>query len=304
MTYDVAIIGGGPAGVTAGIYLGRMGRKCVILEAGVVGGQMFLSHEVENYPGFKEPISGSKLSSIFEEQVKRFDVEVKMFPVEGIKKEKNEFILKGMSGEVKAKSVIVATGSIPRKLGLDGEEKLFGKGVSYCSTCDGMFFKNRDVAVIGGGNSSLEGVLHLSRICKSVSLIHRRDEFRGDKVLVDRARNLENVKFYTSFIPEKINGESKVESISLKNLKTKKTEEVKLDAVFIYVGTEAKNSMVKGFLDLDEKGYIKVDKEMKTSVEGVFAAGDIISKKHKQIVLSCAEGCMASYSADEFLINT
>ncbi len=299
--YDVAIIGAGPAGMSAGIYLARAGRKTVILEAGVPGGQVFVNHAVENYPGFIEPISGQELAGLMEKQVQRLSVEIKNTPVKTIKKEGKKFLIEGFNLKELVGSVIFATGAKPKILGVPGEERLFGAGVSYCSTCDGMFFKGKEAFIIGGGNSALHGAEHLSRICSQVSIVHRRDEFRGDLIIVERLKKLPNVKMILSSELVEINGEKKVESVSVKDIKTGKVANYKTDSVFVYVGYLPQNELLKGFVECNQHGYALVNSDMSTSVPGIFAAGDIVSKKYRQIVTAVSDGCIAGLSASAYL---
>ena len=299
--FDVVIIGSGPAGICAGIYLARSGRKAIILEAGAPGGQVFINHEIENYPGFVEPIAGHALADVMQKQVERLGVEIKNTPANAIKKEGSDFKIEGFSFNATARALVIATGAKPKALGVPGEERLFGAGVSYCSTCDGMFFSGKDVFVIGGGNSALHGAEYLSRICRSVTIIHRRDEFRGDSILLERIKGYKNVKIMLSTELMEITGEKKVEDVILKDKKSSTTSTVKTDAVFIYVGTEPQNSLVKDMVALDEYGYIIVDEEMATNVPGIYAAGDVIRKKHRQIVTAMSDGCVAALSASNYL---
>ena len=300
--FDAIVIGAGPAGITAGIYLARAGRKSVIIEAGVPGGQVFINHAVENYPGFPQAISGSELASMMEKQAARFGVEIKNFPISKITKLKDgTFELEAFSKKFTAKAVILATGSKSKPLGVPGEERLFGAGVSYCSTCDGMFFKGKDVVVIGGGNSALHGAEYLERICNSVTLIHRRDEFRGDKILVERLRTEAKVKFLLSNDVFEIFGDKKVEGLKTKSIKTGKESLLKCDGVFIYVGSEPQNTLVKDLVKLDEYGYVITGKDMSTSLEGLYAAGDVVQKSYRQIVTAVADGCIAALSVDKFI---
>jgi thioredoxin reductase (NADPH) len=300
--YDVIIVGAGPAGMTAGIYLARAGRKVVIIEAGVPGGQVFINHLVENYPGFSEPIAGSELAERMQKQVERLGVEIKNLPVSKLTKLKSgEFELEAFSQRLTSKAVILATGSKPKHLGIPGEESLFGAGVSYCSTCDGMFFKGKDVVVIGGGNSALHGAEYLERICKTVTLIHRRDEFRGDVLLVQRLKNDSNVKLMLGNNVYEVIGDKKVEGLKMRNVKTSQESTVKCDGVFIYVGSEPQNSLVQGLIDLDEYGYVITKPDMSTSLPGLYAAGDVVQKPFRQMVTAVSDGCIAALNADKYL---
>jgi thioredoxin reductase (NADPH) len=299
--YDVVIIGSGPAGISAGIYLARAGRKTLILEAGAPGGQVFVNHSIENYPGFIEPIEGHKLAEMMHTQVERLGVEVRNTPVSIIKREGSDFRIEGFKLSATSRAIIIATGAKPKALGVPGEEKLFGAGVSYCSTCDGMFFKGKDVLVIGGGNSAVHGAEHLSRICNSVTLVHRRDEFRADAILVDRLKEYKNIKVMLSTELMEITGDKKVEAVILKEKKTSNTLTVKTDAVFLYVGYEPQNTLVKHMVELDDYGYIIAKDDMSTSVPGLFAAGDVIKKRYRQIVTAVADGCIAALTASNYL---
>ncbi len=298
---DSIIIGAGPAGMTAGIYLARSGRSCVIVEAGVAGGQVFINHLVENYPGFPEPIKGSELAELMEKQVRRLGVEIKNSLVTSINKEKDHFLVKGYNLELKSRTLIYAAGSKPRPLGIPGEERLFGSGVSYCSTCDGMFFKGKDVVVIGGGNSALHGAEYLEKICSSVSLVHRRDEFRGDLMLVERLKGSGRVKMLLSYEPLEVLGDKKVDSLRLKDVKTGKTLDLKCDGVFIYVGYQPQSELLKGLCDMDDYGYVLTDNSMSSSLKGLYCAGDIVKKAHRQMVTATSDGCIAALGVNEYL---
>ncbi|MEI6093597.1 MAG: thioredoxin-disulfide reductase [bacterium] len=299
--FDVVIIGSGPAGMSAGIYLARSGRKSIILEAGIPGGQVFINHAVENYPGFVDPISGSALAEVMQKQVERLGVEIRNTPANSIKNEGKDFRIEGFNLNITSRAIIVSTGSRPKPLGVPGEEKLFGAGVSYCSTCDGMFFKGKDVFVIGGGNSALHGAEHLARICNTVTLAHRRDEFRGDLILVERLKKVSNIKFMLSNELTEIVGDKKVEAVLLKNTKTSQLSTVKTDAVFIYVGSEPQSTIVKGLVQLDDYGYIMAKDDMSTSLPGIFAAGDVTKKLYRQIATAVADGCISALSASNYL---
>ena len=299
--FDVVIIGAGPAGITAGIYIARSGRSCAIVEAGAAGGQVFINHLVENYPGFPEPIKGWELAERMEKQVTRLGVEIKNSSVSSIKKDGNFFIVEGFNLNLKAKTLVYSAGSKPRPLGVPGEEKLFGSGVSYCSTCDGPFFKDKDVVVIGGGNSALHGAEYLEKICKSVTIIHRRDEFRGDTILVDRLKKATNVNMSMSAEVLEVVGEKKVEAVKIKEVKTGVVRDLKCDGVFIYVGYQPQSELLKGLCKLDDYGYAITDEFMSTSVPGLYAAGDVVKKLHRQIVTATYDGCVAALSINGYL---
>lgn len=301
MIYDVIIVGAGPGGLSASIYLKRAGRDVLVLEGGVAGGQMFLSHMVENYPGFIEAISGQKLSYNMEEQAKRLGVEFKSVMIDKITKDNNIFNVEGFGQNFQAKKVIVATGSKATELNVKGEKEFFGKGVSYCSTCDGMFFKNKDVTVVGGGNSAIEAAEHLSRICKTVTLVHRRDGFRADKILIDRIKNISNISILTNYVVEEILGTNMLEYLMIKNVKTLTTEKHYTNAVFIYTGSRPNNEILKDITKLDDRGYVLVDNNMMSSFDGLYVVGDLVSKNFRQIITAASDGAIAALSIDRVL---
>lgn len=297
---DAAIIGGGPAGLTAALYLARAGRTVQVFEAGVFGGQVFLCHAIENYPGFPKQISGSDLSDNMKMQAENFGVTFKLGFIKQITKQDKAFELKTGTDSFFAKTVLVATGSKPKTLGIEGETEFFGSGVSYCSTCDGMFFKNKNVVIIGGGNSAFEAVSYLSRICNKVSVVYRGLNFRAEKVLVERAKTFKNVELFYEFNPVKIIGKDKVESVVFQS-KDGIEKTINCDGVFIYVGYTPQSELVKDILDCDELGYVKVNKNFETSISGLFGAGDVISKDVRQIATAVGDGCISALKMDKFL---
>lgn len=292
---DVAIIGAGPAGLTAAIYAMRAGFKTVIFEKSFSGGQMAFTNEIENFPGFIN-ISGSDLALKMDEQVKKLGVEFVNLEVKSISKENDVFNIETSKENYKAKNIIVALGASPKKIGLESEERLRGSGVSYCATCDGSFYKGADVAVVGGGNTALEDAEYLSRLCNKVYIIHRRDEFKGDKVLQDRVLNIPNVKTLKKSVTEDICGKFEVESIKVKNLDSEEIKEIKVDGVFVAVGTKPNSDIVRNIAELDEWGYIKTDSEMRTSLNGLYAVGDVRNTSLRQILTACADGAVAVQS--------
>ena len=303
--YDLIIIGGGPAGLAAGIYASRARLNCLLLEKLGPGGQVLLTDVIENFPGFSKPVKGPDLVNEMTEQAKRFGLRIVNEEVVGISKAPQNgrrFIVEsGSKKNYKASSLIIASGASWRKLGVPGEKNLIGKGVSYCATCDGPLFKGRDVAVVGGGDKALEESLFLSKFVNKVMLIHRRDSFRAVKELQERV--LENDKItpvYDSIVTE-IGGRTSVDFIKLTNTKTKRIELISCGAVFIFIGIEPNSRALKGLVDMDDKGFIIVDKRMKTSQEGIYACGDVIKKDLYQIVTAVGEGATAAFSAQKYI---
>lgn len=297
MLYDIAIIGGGPAGLTAAIYATRANLKTVVFERAVCGGQILHSMQVDNYPGMPH-VSGSDFSRQLEEQAKELGAEIRFAEVESFRKEEN-FILSLEDEEVEARAVVIATGAVARRLEIAGEKELMGRGVSYCATCDGNFFKEKDVAVIGGGDAALADALYLAGICNKVYLVHRRDEFRGKPANVDKLKAKGNVEFVLSATPEKVLGESKVEGLEVKqNDEIKKLD---VSAVFVAVGQAAQGARLNPELKADEYGYLIADENLQSSIPGVFLAGDLRQKRTRQLTTAVADGSEVITSITEYL---
>lgn len=298
--YDLAIIGSGPAGFAAGVYAGRSGLKTVILEKQMAGGQVVTSPSIENWPGEKE-ISGPDLTMKFRDHAESY-VEIREFSeVESVKKE-NIFTISTPEGEVKAKALIIATGAQHRKLGVPGEEELNGRGISYCATCDGFFFKGKEVLVVGGGSTALLYAIYLNNIECKVNLIHRRDEFRGEKALQEQVE-AKDIELILESVVEEFIGDEQLEKVKIRNVKTGEITEIPMGGVFIAIGEIPQNDVAVSLgLDLDEEGYVKVDRRMTTSMPGVFAAGDVTGGL-KQIVVATGEGAVAATSAFEELME-
>lgn len=290
--YDNIIIGAGPAGLSAALYSARAGKKVLILEKATPGGQIYLSSLVENYPGVKST-DGQKLVEIMLEQAKSFGAEVKPFN-EVLETDLKNKIVKTKDAEYQGGCIIIATGNRWKKLNVSGEEKFVGRGVSYCATCDGPFFKDQIVAVIGGGNTAVEESLHLTNFASKVILVHRRDELRAEKYIADKALNHEKMEFLWNSEVVSINGKEKVESLTVKNNKTTEEKTIELGGVFIFVGMLPNSEMFKGQIDLDERGYILTNEKMQTNLPGVYAAGDVRSSPVKQITTAAADGTIAS----------
>jgi len=298
--FDLAVVGAGPAGFTAGIYAGRSGLKTIILEKQLAGGQVVISPSIENWPGEKE-ISGQDLTMKFREHAESY-VEIREFQeIESIRKDKL-FEIRTVDGEMSSKAVLIATGAEHRKLGVPGEDKLSGKGVSYCATCDGFFFKGKDVVVVGGGSSALLYAIYLQNIDCRVKLIHRRDEFRGEKALQDQVGDL-GIGMVLDTVVEEFIGTDMLEGVRTRNLKTGEMKTLDAAGAFVAIGEVPRNDIaVELGVELDEEGYVKVDRSMRTSVPGVFAAGDITGGL-KQIVSAAGEGAIAATSAFEELMK-
>lgn len=297
---DIAIIGGGPSGLTAGIYGGRAGLNTVIFEKTFSGGQMAFTNEIENYPGV-EKIAGAELGMLMENQAKKFDVDIKNEEIKSIKKKDNVFELETGSGVYEAKTVILSMGASPRTLGIESETRLRGMGVSYCATCDGSFYKGMDVAVVGGGNTAFEDAIYLSRICNKVYLIHRRDEFRADDILQKEAKGIENIEIIVNSVVDDIVGKFEVDAVKVKNVKDNEIKEIPVSGVFVAVGTIPNSGLVKDVVKLDDYGYIMTDKNMKTSIDGIYAIGDIRDTVLRQVVTACADGAVATMSAQQYI---
>lgn len=300
MKYDVIVIGAGPAGLTAALYLKRYGLTPVVLEQSIYGGQLVNTPEVENYTGIKS-ISGVDLAMAMYEQVNDLEVEVRL---EGALSCELDGAVKRVttpSATLEARAVVVANGAQRRKLGCEGEERLSGKGISYCATCDGSFYKGQEVAIIGGGNTALEDALFLANLCKRVHLVHRRDEFRGNKILVDAILARDNITIHYSSVPMAITGEQRVDAVTLQSTVDGAVESVPVSGVFVAIGLEPDNGIFAASLELDKAGYIVAGEDCRTAVEGVFVAGDTRTKSLRQIVTAAADGASAAFAASNYL---
>jgi thioredoxin reductase (NADPH) len=303
MVYDVIIIGGGPAGLTAGLYTSRGRLKSLLIEKALTGGQVMTTEWIENYPGFEDGISGAELSQKMEKQAARFGLEIIQGSVVNIS-------LNGRMKEIaledgrqyEAKSIILATGSNPRLLKIEGEDTFRGRGVSYCATCDGAFFKNEKLAVIGGGDSAVEEGLFLTKFADAVYIIHRRDLLRAAKCVQERAFANPKIKFIWNSIPEKIEGDDRgVKSLHIKNLKTGEQSSLEVAGVFVYVGYNPNTAFLRGLVDLNENNYIITDENMSSSTPGIYAAGDVRAKPLKQIATAVGDGAIAGVSAEKYI---
>ena len=299
---DVIIIGGGGAGLTAALYASRAKLSTLLLEKLAPGGQIALTDRVENYPGFPEGITGQEISQRMEDQAKRYGTEVVYQEVTGIEKKNGKFLVKTAGDEnFIARAVILATGASYRNLQVPGEKEFTGRGVSYCATCDGAFFKEKEIVVVGGGDSAMQEGIFLTRFSPKVTVVHRRDKLRASPILRERALNHPRMKFIWDTAVTHIAGDKKVQSVKLKNLKTNETQDFKTDGVFVFIGHDPNTGFVKGLVELDEKGYVKTDLKLQTSVAGIFAAGEIRQGAVQQLVSCCGEGCEAALAAQAFL---
>lgn len=298
--YDIVIIGAGPAGLNAALYSARAGLKTLVLERLFAGGQAATTSEVDNFIGTGK-IGGAALCMQMEKQAKSFGAEVKYEDVLSLDTSEKKIVTK--KNTYLARAVIIATGASPRKIGIDGEEKFRGRGVSYCATCDGGFFKDKTVCVIGGGDTAAEDALYLSNICKKVYVIHRRDKFRAAAKTVEKLYNNSKIEIVLNTVAEKINGGDFVNSVSVKNVASGEKREISTDAVFVAAGNIPSNALFKGMIKTDENGYIIVDKNMRTDKENIYAAGDVCQKPLRQIITACADGAVAASSAAEDIME-
>ena len=296
--YDLIIIGGGPAGLTAGIYAQRARLKTLLLEKEIVGGQIAVSDVIENYPGFSS-ISGAELMEKFEQHAKGFGLEIKLTDVTDVQDKGKEKIVKTSEGDLITKAVIVATGAKPRRLGVPGEKEFTGKGVSYCATCDGPFFKGQRVLVVGGGDTAIKEAVYLSKIASTVYLAHRRDQLRAEKIIQEKAFSTPNIKMLFSHILKEIKGKTGVEKVTLQNLKDNTVKELDIEGVFIFVGINPTTDFVD--VEKDKQGFIKTDQDMRTSVNGIFAAGDCRTTPLKQVSTAVGDGALAAYMVEKYI---
>jgi thioredoxin reductase (NADPH) len=299
MVYDVVIIGGGPAGLAAGIYVKRAMLNALILEKTGIGGQIIVTDLVENYPGFLE-ISGADLARKFEEHAQKFGLETRsMVEVSGIEDRGKTKIVKTTAGDFEAKAVIVAAGTTPKKLGAKGELEFTGRGVSYCATCDGFFFRDRVVVVVGGGDSAITEAIFLTKMAKNVIIVHRRDKLRAEKINQEHAFANPKISFVWDSVVEEITGKNVVEKAIIRNVKTNVVLEIKTDGVFIYVGLIPNTSFAN--VKKDERGFIIANDKMETSVKGIFAAGDCRVTPLRQIATAVGDGAIAAVSAERYI---
>lgn len=299
--YDTIIIGGGPAGYTAALYAARGGLDTLLVERMSVGGQMTLTGDIDNYPGFDEGIDGFTLGMRMQKGAERFGAKTEYAEVSSVDFSEDIKRVETESGNYFSKTVIIAAGANPRELGIEGEQEFIGKGVHYCAHCDGRFYKDKTVAVIGGGNSAVADALYLSRLVKKVYLIHRRDTLRAEKIYHEPLMKAENVEFLWDSTVSEFIADTRITGIKVRNVKTDAMKEISCDGVFISIGRSPATDFLKGKIQLDENGYIIADESTRTSEKGIFAAGDIRTKALRQVVTAAADGAVAAHYAEEYL---
>jgi len=298
---DVVIVGAGPAGLAAAIYTGRARLSTVVLEKGLPGGQILLTDWVENYPGFPAGVTPVELMQDFRKQAETFGARIETDEALEISKAGGVLLIKGTLKSYEARAVILATGSAYRRLGVPGEERLTGRGVSYCATCDGAFFAGRDIAVVGGGDNALKEAVFLTKFARALTLIHRRDRFRGEKIYQERVAANGKIRVLFDTVVCGVEGADKVESLTVRDLRDGSTSSLSVSGLFVSVGTRPQTDLVKGFLELNEWDQVKVGPDMRSSVPGVFAAGDVSDACPKQIATAVGTGVHAALSVQEYL---
>ncbi|AHI23963.1 thioredoxin-disulfide reductase [Corynebacterium vitaeruminis] len=300
--HDVAIIGSGPAGYTAALYAARAELKPIVFEGIEFGGSLMTTTEVENFPGFPEGIMGPDLMDNMRNQAERFGADLRMELVTKVELEGEIKKIWVDDEEYQARTVILATGSAPRYLGVPGEQTLLGRGVSACATCDGFFFKDHDIAVIGGGDSAMEEATFLTKFARSVTIVHRREEFRASAIMLERAKNNEKIRFATNKVVSKVLGENTVSGLELTDTVTGETSTLDVTAMFVAIGHDPRSEMFKDQLDVDDKGYVQVEHpSTKTSLPGVFAIGDLVDSHYQQAVTAAGSGCRGAIDAEHYL---
>lgn len=298
--WDIVVVGAGPGGLCAGLYGARANRKTVCLEKLIPGGEIANTEMVEDYPGF-ELIGGAELAQKFEAHARKFGLEIVNDEAVEIRSDGKNKIVRGDNDEYRAKAVIVASGGHPRKLGVPGEDKLAGRGISYCAICDGAFFRDEIIAVVGGGDAAVEEGTFLTKYGKKVYIIHRRDELRAQKIIQERAKKNEKIEFIWDTVVEKINGNDKVESITIKNVKTGEVKDIAVGAVFPFVGFVPNSDLFREKVDMDDTGYIITDQQMATSIKGIWAIGDVRKQLCKQVTNAVGDGTTAAVAADKYI---
>jgi thioredoxin reductase (NADPH) len=299
--YDVIIIGGGPAGLTAGIYAARARLKTLLLEKDIIGGNIVYAEMVENYPGFPDGISGMDLTQMMHQQATKFGMETRMTQLNGLSVEGKNITVQTGEGDFTARALIVAGGSSRQSIGAPGEKEFTGRGVSYCATCDAAFFTDQPVAVIGGGNAAIQEAIHLTRFASSVTLVHRRNELRATKIEQERLFAEPKIKYAWNSTVSAIEGQDTVESIKLRDVQSGTESKIEVKGVFVAIGFTPNTAYLKGLVNLDQAGQIIVNERMETNTPGIYAAGDIRSGSIRQVISACGDGAVAAVSADRYL---
>ena len=301
--YEVIIIGGGPAGLTAGLYTSRARLSSLLIEKGLVGGQITEAELVENYPGFAEGISGMGLGQLMEEQAKKYGLKIVIADVVSIELQEKQKVVKTTEGDFAGKAVIIAGGSERRKLGVPGEEKFTGRGVSYCATCDAPFFQEGKIAIVGGGDTAITDALHLAKFASRVIVMHRRDQLRATRILQEKAFSEPRIEFLWNTVVDEIEGKGVVERLKLRQVKTGEKSTLDVDAIFVSVGFTPKTDYLKDILPLDGSGHIITNEKMETEIPGIFAAGDIRYNSARQAICAAGDGATAAIFAQEFIMK-
>lgn len=299
---DLVIIGGGPAGLSAGLYAARAALDTILIERGMPGGQAAVTERIENYPGFPDGIGGSELSIKMADQAQRFGCAIIYADVEKLEREQNNFKVTYAGGTVLAKTVIVASGAKPKMLGVKGEQEFHGRGVSYCATCDGAFFRERTLAVIGGGDAAVEEAMFLTKFASKVYIVHRRGELRATKILQQRAFDNPKIEMVWHSVLVEVQGEQKVTGVLLKDVRNDASKQLPVDGVFMYVGTQANSELLKQLVTLDKNGYVLAGEDTASAIPGLYIAGDLRKKSLRQVVTAVADGAVAATQAEKYLV--
>lgn len=299
--YDMLVIGGGPGGYTAALYAARAGLSAMVLEKLSAGGQMALTHQIDNYPGFEAGVDGFELGEKMQAQAQRFGAVTEYAEVYEADLNANPKVVKTSEGDFYGRTVVIATGAGPRELGLSEEQSLIGRGVAYCAACDGMFYKGKTVVVVGGGNSAAADALLLSRVAEKVIIVHRRDSLRATKIYHQPLMNAENVEFAWNSTVKEILSDGKVSGVVVRDVNSGEERQIACDGVFVSIGRKPATELVKDQIKLDGSGYIVADESTKTNIDGVFAVGDVRTKQLRQVVTAVADGAVAAHMAEEYL---
>jgi thioredoxin reductase (NADPH) len=301
--YSVVIIGSGPAGLTAALYTARADLKTLVLTGMQPGGQLTTTTDIENFPGVVDGTTGPELMATMRKQVEKFGAKTIDEEVSSVDFKNNPLLINVGEKRYSADAVVIATGASARWLGVPGEKELIGRGMSACATCDAFFYKGKDVAVVGGGDAAMEEATFLTKFANSVTVIHRREEFRASKIMIDRAENNPKIKFIWNTEVRKVNGTNKLESITVENIKTNATDDLKFDGVFVAIGHVPNTGIFKGQIEIDEKGYVVLHGESKTNVDGVFVAGDVYDHRYRQAITAAGSGCKAAIDVEKYLVQ-